>query len=371
VTKKVPGVWDYGFGSILHYIKYIEAHENRGNVTRFQALDKNQWNLTGDSATRYQTNNIKLGAVKGAYGTYYDGLNSGYNVKLYKQGVIKEYSYDSWHAALNSGMQNLWSGDNSSKDPTSSSFDTSRVYPLPDTQAYMIDWAVTPAGTISNKIETSWKNSGKPFNCTESETFTNGTINAMTIEHFTDGKATFKWDSSCINTSNGTYTNPRANLYLVRYEPTGNSQVDGKYSYTAYDDNGTEKYYLRIAIISMFNSDDTCKACGKEAIEKVYKARDHSSCYRSYQVKIKDSYDDVTGTWQYKTYNSWKNKPLKVDSKTGDVTQNPYIKVPEYWDSTLNDGAGGWAGSTTRYNLINSSGNCRYCGKSASYVSSY
>ena len=38
--KKVKGVWDYGFASVLHYKKYDEWSEGRGNLAKYQVFDK-------------------------------------------------------------------------------------------------------------------------------------------------------------------------------------------------------------------------------------------------------------------------------------------------------------------------------------------
>lgn len=46
-NKKVKGVWDYGFASILHYKKYNEWSEGRGNLAKYQVFntetEKKEW----------------------------------------------------------------------------------------------------------------------------------------------------------------------------------------------------------------------------------------------------------------------------------------------------------------------------------------
>lgn len=113
--KKVKGVWDYGFGSILNYKKYIEESKKKGNFSETEFWDKKE------QKTVRKTFSDAQAMIKNEPGRY-EGFDESYDGKDY-------------------------------------------VKPMPEEtkESYMIDRVITPAGNISNKIVHEWADSGKTF----------------------------------------------------------------------------------------------------------------------------------------------------------------------------------------------------------------
>ena len=120
--KKVNGIWDYGFGSILNYKQYEESREGRGSFKTTQIWDVEKEELISgidleDAKKMCEENPERY---------------QGYNEKYYKdKEVVKKF---------------------------------------PSNTSYLIDRVTSPAGFINNKVKQEWVDTGKKF--TESKTYT-------------------------------------------------------------------------------------------------------------------------------------------------------------------------------------------------------
>ena len=141
-NKKEKGVWDYGLGSILHYVKYIIKKENRGEYTAFEVWDPELESI--DPATGLKT----YGGVKkfSSYSSYENDPNKGrYKVTgiANKKGNDRKVTY-------------------TKKSP---GFEQQ----LADEDTFFIDWVVTAAGDVTNDIAYNWKDTNEPFTHYETE----------------------------------------------------------------------------------------------------------------------------------------------------------------------------------------------------------
>ena len=348
VTQYVPGVWDYGFGSILHYAKYLEGRENRGKVVSFQVLDKSKWNLTNESDTKYQEEDITVSINK---------YLSSYTIpiKLYKKGTIVNYTYTEWEEIIASGGNtdgHLWTGDgNKNYDPTATGFDKNKTYILDSSTSYMIDWVVTPAGTIYNKIDVEWQDTGEIFSCIANDgindfnttdttkKYTNETtIDVVYIEESNskDGMAIFAGWPANYDLANNKFTKDiTAEVHLLRLSNL-NNDADNQALWDAYKayvftENGAE--YIGATrgknTIYMFNpATGLCNKCGKtpNVEETTYSAADHSGCTT---IEIPCLIQLANGDIEH-SYIEYKVSfgDFKVSTSSGSVTKNPSVEAP-------------------------------------------
>lgn len=135
--EKTLGVWDYGLGSILHYVKYLIKHENRGIYENFQVWDK----------TMQMDENGLL---------YYGEKKQFDNYEQYEEDTNHE-NYDATDIAELQGDDRLvtYTAENA---PT----ELMRQQ-LADEDSYFIDWVVTAAGDVSNHVVYEWKDTGNTF----------------------------------------------------------------------------------------------------------------------------------------------------------------------------------------------------------------
>ena len=365
VTEKTVGVWDYGFGSILHYMKYIEAHENRGEVVSFEVIHNGIWDLVNDNnETDPAIQTIVTTKIAGAKHDYLAGFNK--TVNLYKNAVMETMDYNTWNTLDDVVKSEYFTGEGEIGDPTHEKFNKNRVYGLPSTTAYMIDWVVTPAGTMTTNVQTIWKDSGIPFSTVENDgtadfsdeefngkdygqgayeefdngadddiTYTDTTVTVQTVTHMGVGnKASVKFEfgEANINTTNGDLkTNPTATVYLIRYVPTDSDEVNAKFAYTQFTENGETKYYLNgsnrtIKMFTKVNGVWECNNCGKTPTTVTYKVNGHSSC-KSYTVQI-PVYKNGVKTSETRGYKVSYQGTLKIDSSTGKITSYPTAYYP-------------------------------------------
>lgn len=127
-TFKVPkkgetekGVWDYGFGSILHYKKFEEEAKKVGSYTEIQV-----WDIEAQKPVYKTVDEAKKGVAEGRY----EGF--------------KDYSGKTYEAEI----------------------------PSANKTSYMIDRVTSPAGSITNEIVQEWEDSGEAFATTEKRTET-------------------------------------------------------------------------------------------------------------------------------------------------------------------------------------------------------
>lgn len=109
--KKEKGVWDYGFGSIINYKKYIEEHKAMGNYVRTEVWNKEEQSI--EQKTIAELNDKGTSGYQGIKGDELTGIK-------YKEG-------------------------------------------FKNTESYMIDRVTCPAGFVYNKIKFEWEDSGKPY----------------------------------------------------------------------------------------------------------------------------------------------------------------------------------------------------------------
>lgn len=123
--EKEKGVWDYGFGSVVSYKQYEEKQKNVGYITNLEV-----W--MPDSTYTDENGNLVTGQVKEmTRDDYLTRKNNGENLECVFD-LDEEYTW----------------GEQSS-------------------DSYMIDWAITPAGTITNAIDYSWQDTGTPVRMSE------------------------------------------------------------------------------------------------------------------------------------------------------------------------------------------------------------
>jgi len=119
--EKIKGVHDYGFGSILNYEKYIEAEEKRGKLETIDVWDPNKEvpceDKDGNKTTGY-------GGIESISVDQYEKNKDAYETPF--KDLDKEYK---------------WGKETS--------------------ETYMISWAITPAGTVTNEIEFNWEDTGE------------------------------------------------------------------------------------------------------------------------------------------------------------------------------------------------------------------
>lgn len=135
--EETLGVWDYGLGSILHYVKYLIKHENRGIYENFQVWDKTM-QMDDDGLL------------------YYGEPKEFANYEEYEDDTNHE-NYDATDIADLEGDDRLvtYTAENA---PT----ELMRQQ-LADEDSYFIDWVVTAAGDVSNHVVYEWKDSGQTF----------------------------------------------------------------------------------------------------------------------------------------------------------------------------------------------------------------
>lgn len=135
--EETLGVWDYGLGSILHYVKYLIKHENRGIYENFQVWDKT----------------MKLDA---------NGLKYYGEPKTFRD--YEEYEADGNHANYDATDIADLEGDDRLVIYTAENAPTEAMkLELADEDSYFVDWVVTAAGDISNSVVYEWRDSGEPF----------------------------------------------------------------------------------------------------------------------------------------------------------------------------------------------------------------
>lgn len=400
VTEKVTGVWDYGFGSILHYLKYLEAHENRGEVVSFEVLHKGVWDTSNDNKATTKMPYTMKWVPGSTFGVNIDKYTNEkqYTVTLYKNAVVETLTYDEWNALTAEQQAEYFTGRGQYGDPTHQSFNKNRVYGLPSTTSYMIDWVVTPAGTMTTQVAATWKDSGIPFAVVEndggvdySDTEFNG------VDGFDNGKndvyayndekivvqkitsnhkatAEFSWGEQWVDMTTGKLKapGPFTNIYYLRYVLTGDTTVDTPFtsqSLTTLEVDGVTQYALKSSAIHMFDSSTgLCNNCGKAPTKIKYEAVSHNSCKsKAYNVTV-DIIGLGVGTKTYSYKNQWNNTAIKVDAN-GKVTSTPSAKKISHYQRTTNpDGTieDVPVYSSSRLNLINTNtGKCRVCGKTA------
>lgn len=110
--EKEKGVWDYGFGSIVFYNQYEESKESRGTITDFDCWDPGK--LTYD-----ENGNKVYGAL-----VHYTSETYDLESNTVKSRLILPFDLSEIHT---------W-GKSTSK-------------------TYLIKWAITPAGSITNSLK--------------------------------------------------------------------------------------------------------------------------------------------------------------------------------------------------------------------------
>lgn len=113
--EKTEGVWDYGFGSILNYGKYLEEAKQKGSYTEIEVWD-------------VEKQQIVVLPLSEADDSKYEGY--------------QDYTGEVYEADM----------------------------PEANKVSYMIDRVTSPAGTITNKISLNWEDSQEPFTTTVSRT---------------------------------------------------------------------------------------------------------------------------------------------------------------------------------------------------------
>lgn len=131
------GVWDYGLGSILHYVKYLIKHEKRGSYHDFQVWDGN--------IVMEEDGTLSSGVIK-KFDSYEEYEDTPDDVKA---------NYDATDIAELKGDDRLVTYKYDEDDPW--------THDLADEDAYFIDWVVTPAGDVSNNVIYEWIDSGEAF----------------------------------------------------------------------------------------------------------------------------------------------------------------------------------------------------------------
>lgn len=114
--EKEKGVWDYGFGSVVSYKKYEEKQESRGNITLFDVWAPNEKYTEGGKTI------------------------TGKVIQMTAEDFNARKDAENLECVFDLSKQYTW-------DESSSS-------------SYMIDWAITPAGTITNGIDYTWQDTG-------------------------------------------------------------------------------------------------------------------------------------------------------------------------------------------------------------------
>jgi len=127
--EKTKGIWDYGFGSIVFYNKYIEKEYNKGSIKSFTYWDSNKKNDDGSYGAIITCNNP-----------------SDYNSLSEDKKASVNMPFD-----LNNEYE-PWDEEKS--------------------ESYMIKWAITPAGSITNGIDYSEVNTGEQVQKTDSKSVT-------------------------------------------------------------------------------------------------------------------------------------------------------------------------------------------------------
>lgn len=127
--EKTKGIWDYGFGSIVFYNKYIEKEYNKGSIKSFTYWDPNKKNDDGSYGAIITCNDP-----------------SDYNSLSEDKKASVNMPFD-----LNNEYE-PWDEEKS--------------------ESYMIKWAITPAGSITNGIDYSEVNTGEQVQKTDSKSIT-------------------------------------------------------------------------------------------------------------------------------------------------------------------------------------------------------
>lgn len=141
-NKKTEGVWDYGIGSILHYVKYLIKHENRGTYENFEVWDQT---------------------------VYLDDMGNKHYGQSKRFANYDEYETDTNHDNYTATDIAELTGDDRIKTYTAKNAPTEAMrQQLADEDSYFIDWVVTAAGDISNSVVYEWKDSGERFSQPES-----------------------------------------------------------------------------------------------------------------------------------------------------------------------------------------------------------
>lgn len=110
--EKEKGVWDYGFGSIVFYNQYEESQESRGTITDFDCWDPEKLTYDEDG------NKIYGGLV------HYTAETYDVEASSVKSRLVLPFDLSEIHT---------W-GQSTSK-------------------TYLIKWAITPAGSITNSLK--------------------------------------------------------------------------------------------------------------------------------------------------------------------------------------------------------------------------
>lgn len=124
--EKVPGVWDYGFGSILNY---REFEEERKAIGTYQTM--NVWDIENETML-YNVSLDEAEEMCVNQPDKYEGFNKSYK---------KDQKFE----------------DTASDSPL-----------LASTTSYMIDRVTSPAGFITNQIVCEWQDTGKLYSKTVS-----------------------------------------------------------------------------------------------------------------------------------------------------------------------------------------------------------
>lgn len=261
-NEKTLGVWDYGLGSILHYVKYLIKHENRGSYSDFEVWDNT---IVMDPNTGLQTS----GTVKKF--DSYDAYEEDGNKDNYTATDIADLT-----------------GDDRLKTYTEDDCPDSMKTELAHEDSYFIDWVVTPAGDITNNIIYDWRDSNEKF--TQPETFkskeTKTSEQIVTNkEEMTITRTPSSSGSDCSETT--TYECKKVLPRPVRDSLNGtikDAEFNGETKTYNWSCNATASTsYTCSKCGSVSSSHDTSKCGGSVSSSTTY---DHSNCESSATVEI-------------------------------------------------------------------------------------
>ncbi len=249
--EETLGVWDYGLGSILHYVKYLIKHENRGIYENFQVWDKTM---------QIDSNGLKYYGEPKQFANY------------------EEYEADTNHANYDATDIADLEGDDRLVTYTAENAPTEAMkQELADEDSYFIDWVVTAAGDISNSVVYEWKDSGETFS--QPEPFD------KTVERF-DEVLDWEDESKSVYVSHGSYETVE---YLKNFKFPLRTSVDDEPQYNT----------PLTRTISDSCNDPDCKASG------------HTYSYTYHTRIIKEVYQDVNVTFNADVNGTkWNKQPF-------------------------------------------------------------
>lgn len=314
-NNKELGVWDYGLGSILHYVKYLIKHENRGSYSDFEVWDNT---IVMDPETGLQSS----GVVKkfNSYSEYEDDENK----ENYTATDIADLT-----------------GDDRLKTYTEDDCPDSMKSILAHEDSYFIDWVVTPVGDITNTIVYDWKDSNEPF--TQPESFESEetkksekiVIDNTNTTQITRTISATSSDSSCAETVNYNYKKvlPRPIRDSVNGEiKTAEFNDETKsYSWTC---NATSTTTYTCSVCGTVTSSHSTTTCGGTVSSTT--TYDHSSCPTTADVYMEEEKVEEDETTVTQTFTShikgtrWDKKPYydgepNMDNLTGKRYYEDYL----------------------------------------------